>query len=74
MANWKRSDIVIIDNLIYSFANDLQNGIPIKPYIKGREDYELEYIANILDGVKKCPDVLSYMDDVLKLHRFYSQI
>ena len=74
MANWNKSEMVIIDNLIYSFANDLENGIPIKPYIKGKEDYELEYIANILDGVKKRADVTSYLKEVLRLDRFYSQI
>ena len=37
--------MIIIDNLIYSFATDLENGIPIKPYYEGKEDYELIYIA-----------------------------
>ena len=74
VSNWRKQDIVIIDNLIYSFAGDLENGIPIKPYIKGKEDYELEYIANILDGVRDSPDVMMYMREVLKLNRFYHQI
>ena len=32
--------MIIIDNLVQSFANDIENGLPIKPYIKGKEDYE----------------------------------
>ena len=66
--------MIIIDNLINSFANDIENGIPIKPYIKGKEDFELEYIANMLDSVKQDSDVIDYLDDVFKLKRFYRSI
>lgn len=34
-------DIIIIDNLISSFALQLSNGIPIKPYFSGSNDSEL---------------------------------
>ena len=38
-------DILIVDNYIYSFALNLQNGICIKPYYEGSEDRELEFLA-----------------------------
>ena len=49
IANRNREDIILVDNLIYSFAPDLDNGIHIKSYVQGRDDYELEYLANVLD-------------------------
>ena len=44
-SNRKKEDLIIVDNLIYSFALDLENGIPIKSYYEGKEDYELIFIA-----------------------------
>lgn len=38
-------NLVLIDNLISSFALQLAQGIPIKPYISGSGDRELSYIA-----------------------------
>lgn len=40
-ANRKLEDLILVDNLIYSFANHMRNGIPILPYIKGKCDKEL---------------------------------
>lgn len=65
--------MIIIDNLVHSFAGDIENGIPIKPYIKGKEDYELEYIANMLSGVKQDTNLIDYLREVFKLNRFYKQ-
>lgn len=73
VANWDNRNIIIIDNLVYSFAGDMKNGIPIKPYIKGKTDYELEYIANMLSGVQQDTDVTEYLRDVFKLNRFYKR-
>ena len=33
IANWSLKDIVIVDNAVYSFAFQLDNGIPIIPFI-----------------------------------------
>ena len=52
--------MLMVDNLVYSYANDLDNGIPIKPYIKGGDDCELEYLANVLEK----------MDDGMKFSEF----
>jgi TFIIF-interacting CTD phosphatase-like protein len=71
--NWKKQDMIIIDNLVYSFANDIENGIPIKAYIKGKEDYELEYIANMLEGVKDDTNMMTYISQVFNLQKFYKR-
>lgn len=40
--------MLIVDNYIYSYALNLENGICIKPYYEGKEDNELEYLAESL--------------------------
>ena len=34
--------MVLVDNAAYSYLHQSENGIPIIPYYKGREDYELK--------------------------------
>ena len=65
--------MIIIDNLVQSFANDIENGLPIKPYIKGKEDYELEYIANMLEGVKPDTNMINFISSVFNLQKFYKR-
>lgn len=40
--NRKETDLVLIDNAAYSYAFQLENGIPIIPYYEGKNDYELK--------------------------------
>jgi CTD small phosphatase-like protein 2 len=49
IGNRKLENIILVDNLIYSFAANLDNGIHIKSYVSGRDDYELEYLANVME-------------------------
>lgn len=65
--------MIIIDNLVQSFANDIENGIPIRPYTSGKEDYELEFIADILQGIGENTDCRSYLSSILQLHNFYNR-
>lgn len=37
--NRNLSDLVLIDNAAYSYAYQLDNGIPIIPYYEGKNDY-----------------------------------
>lgn len=74
ISNRKKEDLIIIDNLIYSFATDLQNGIPIKPYFEGQEDYELIYIAEQLEELKSFMDCPTYLESKFKFSKFYKYI
>ena len=74
ISNWKKEDLLIIDNLIYSYALDIENGIPIKSYINGKNDFELEYLAEALSDLKSFMDSRTYIRDKLKLSEFYSYI
>ena len=45
-------DIVIVDNNIYSFAFNLENGIPILNYMGDKKDDQLLKIAEYLKYLK----------------------
>lgn len=74
IANRKKEDMIIVDNLIHSFATDLENGIPIKSYLSGREDYELKVIADRLEGLKSFMDSSEYLEASFSLERFYEKL
>lgn len=40
--NRPMKDVILIDNAAYSYAFQLDNGVPILPYFKGKHDYELK--------------------------------
>jgi CTD small phosphatase-like protein 2 len=41
-------DVLLVDNAAYSYAFQLDNGVPILPYFKGKHDYELRALENYL--------------------------
>lgn len=43
--NRSLEDIVIVDNAVYSFGYQLENGIPIIPFYEDKEDEELLHLA-----------------------------
>ena len=73
LKNRKKEDMIIIDNLVNSFANDLENGIPIKPYIKGDQDFELKFIADVLDGVTRSTNCPLFLRENFRLHHVYNR-
>lgn len=40
--NREMSDMVLVDNAAYSYLHQLDNGIPIIPYYRGTDDFELK--------------------------------
>ena len=44
-------DIVLVDNSILSFAFQMDNGIPIKAYMRQEDDEELLYMVSFLEEV-----------------------
>jgi hypothetical protein len=75
--NIPRKDILMVDNFIYSFSLDIENGVPIKPYYKGKDDYELEYLMEKLLQIKDEPESTTLVDLVnktLKLDEFYKYL
>lgn len=45
---WSLDDIVLVDNAVYSFGFQLDNGIPIINYIQGKDDKQLLYLKEYL--------------------------
>lgn len=48
--------MVLVDNAAYSYAFQLENGIPILPFYEGT-DYELAALENYLEEIDSCLDV-----------------
>ena len=57
ISNRNLKDIVIIDNAVYSFGFQLDNGIPILPFYEDKTDEEMLHLIYYL----KC---LSQFDDI----------
>lgn len=51
------SDIVLVDNAAYSYAFQVDNGIPIIPYYEGRLDFELSSLERYLNSLVLAKDV-----------------
>jgi CTD small phosphatase-like protein 2 len=62
LPNWSLADIVLVDNAGYSFANQIDNAIPITSFIDDKSDIELMKLAEYLP-------LLSTSDDVRTLNR-----
>jgi len=72
MGNRKMEDLIILDNLIQSFAFSLPQGIPIKPFYDDTNDRELNYIARKLEGLKSYNNTADYIESQFKLSGLYS--
>eukprot|EP00357_Protocruzia_adherens_P016975 CAMPEP_0114993288 /NCGR_PEP_ID=MMETSP0216-20121206/12442_1 /TAXON_ID=223996 /ORGANISM="Protocruzia adherens, Strain Boccale" /LENGTH=725 /DNA_ID=CAMNT_0002356905 /DNA_START=86 /DNA_END=2263 /DNA_ORIENTATION=+ len=51
------ADVVIVDNAAYSFANQLDNGIPIISWYNNTDDNELAMLMTYIDDLMKYEDV-----------------
>ena len=54
-------DIIIVDNSIISFAYQLDNGIPIKAYMRQEKDEELLFRVTFLEEIYSYPDPRSHI-------------
>jgi hypothetical protein len=50
-------DILIIDNYVYSFAFQLENGIPIVPYFGEKDDTEMIKVARYFAHIHESNDL-----------------
>ena len=46
--NRELSQTVLVDNAAYSYAFQVDNGIPIIPFYEGKNDYELKALQGYL--------------------------
>ena len=64
-------DIVIVDNNIYSFAFNLENGIPILNYMGDKEDDQLIKIAQYLEYLKNSKNLRIENERIQQLKRMF---
>ena len=64
-------DIVIVDNAVYSFLNQLENGIPIIPFRYDKEDSQLDHLIEYLPYLSSLEDVRESLRRVFKLEELY---
>ena len=74
IANRNLEDLIMIDNMVCSYALNLENGIPIKPYFEGQDDRELKYLADILDRMQNYEDCRTFIQNHFKLNSFYAYL
>lgn len=74
IANRNIQDMIMVDNMIFSFALNLENGVPIKPYFGGKDDRELSYLAGVLDTLQNYEDVRTFISNNFRLNSFYSYL
>ncbi|CAD8114538.1 unnamed protein product [Paramecium sonneborni] len=65
--NRDMKDIVLIDNSAYSFAFQVENGIPIIPYLDDKNDKELLHLQHYLKHVLQFDDVRSQNNKIFNL-------
>lgn len=64
----------MVDNLVYSFGLQIDNGIPIKPFINEEEDTELERLAESLKDIKPLEDVRLFIKKTFNFEELYNHV
>ena len=55
--NRRMQDLVIVDNAVYSFGFQLDNGIPILPFYDDKQDEEMKHLVYYLKCLAQYEDV-----------------
>jgi CTD small phosphatase-like protein 2 len=63
-------DVLLVDNAAYSYAFQLENGVPILPYFKGKNDFELPALQNYLLNLVHFDDLREENQKIFKLNRY----
>ena len=62
--------MILVDNSVYSFGFQLQNGIPITPYYDDKTDNELVYLAQYVLSIDASEDVREKNASTFQLEEF----
>lgn len=65
------AEIVLVDNASYSYAYQIDNGIPIISWHDDREDRELLNLIDYLQSLESCEDVREANFETFHLRTFY---
>ena len=70
LANRDLKDMVIVDNAVYSFGYQLENGIPIVPFYYNKNDTELQSLTKFLKELYHQLDVREHNKKTFRLHHY----
>mmetsp|Transcript_5106 Transcript_5106/g.4669 ORF Transcript_5106/g.4669 Transcript_5106/m.4669 type:complete len:100 (-) Transcript_5106:391-690(-) len=59
--------MVLIDNAVYSFGFQLENGIPIIPFYNNADDEELLHLVNYIQSLLEFDDMREQNGNIFKL-------
>ena len=62
--------MILIDNAAYSYAYQIDNGIPILPYFKGKNDFQLKALQTYIQSMMFQKDVRELNKKTFKLQRY----
>jgi Dullard-like phosphatase family protein len=68
-ANRRMCDLIIVDNAVYSFGFQLNNGIPIIPFYDDPNDEELFHLVPFLEILSTCPDIREKNKEAFQLEQ-----
>ena len=68
------SDMVLIDNSVYSFAYQIENGVPIITFYHDKNDEELFHLITYMQGVALVDDVRTYNREAFGLLRLSQEV
>ena len=74
MSNFDGKDVVMVDNLIYSFAFHMDQGIPICAFVDDPMDVELQDLAEILENLPYYESLTALLQDLMGLGEFYQAL
>ena len=67
--NRELKDLVIVDNSVFSFASQIDNGIPIIPYYSDKQDEEMLHLVYYLSCLNQTEDVRIQNREAFELSR-----
>ena len=71
IGNRELKDMVLVDNAVYSFGYQIENGIPIIPYYDNKSDMELRFLTDYLKSLLTLDDLRDYNAQFFKLDQYY---
>lgn len=70
IGNRSLNDMIIVDNAAYSFAFQIDNGLPIIPYYNDKEDRELKHLIEFMKAIAGVSNIREECRTRLKLHEY----
>lgn len=74
MSMFSSHDAILVDNLIYSYAFHMNQGVPICPFVDDMMDVELKDLATILEHIDYYDSPRHLLQDLLGLDEFYKYL